>query len=291
MRPSADAAEILMRAADRALQRTPSILFIDDLDVITEDKILLNASIAMIDRVMQRGKVAVLATATNLLPAEFRNVNRVPHEITLDLPQHDQKVDILRVMLRGSDVPEDALDELANRDDLKTPADLRLAVDVAIMTHLEQLVRNGREQLTPAEVSSLAPGSSAPAPTRTRVVRASGPFSPATREEDAAPVPKKEDPFAFTSGGSGPDPFSFAAASQSVPPGPVSPIVEENSSAPVAAPSPTTIVFPPMPAKEATPQPPTPTTKPKPAAKKRKPLPGAKKGDALDPFAPRPKKK
>jgi AAA+ superfamily predicted ATPase len=145
--PPAKATELLKKCVDRALSK-PSIVCFDDIDQIAEeqewptgrDRRLPVALLGAIDRLIApRGALAVIATTSRELPPEVRS--RFTKAITLSRPTGDDRIDIVRVMLRGVMGLRDPEQITATLKGI-TGAEMKLEIERTLMDKAFQLLQN-----------------------------------------------------------------------------------------------------------------------------------------------------
>jgi AAA+ superfamily predicted ATPase len=148
--PTEDAAVILGKIASKAVTNAPSIVFIDDIDLIIPDQPvddevdcrLQFAVLSFVDRVLVRPNVVVIATArdASAIPARLRGVNRFAQHVEIQPPTRDQRVDIVRAMTRFLVVSEATIEEYVDRENAGNPGELRLMLDREIMAKLSEII-------------------------------------------------------------------------------------------------------------------------------------------------------
>ena len=174
--PAEEASHILRKVADRAITKAPSIVFLDDLDSILVDqrmslkegdvdRRLIYSVTALIDKLLSRKNVVVIATATDVagVPANLRNVNRLAHQLDIQRPDHEKRVDILKVMTRSMVISDETIEEFAKKSEATSGAGLRLLVDNEVMSKLNEALKDhlpSTEALTVDKIRSMELGDS-----------------------------------------------------------------------------------------------------------------------------------
>ncbi|EAX91815.1 ATPase, AAA family protein [Trichomonas vaginalis G3] len=118
-----DAAFILKRFVDRVYEKAPSILFIDDIDLICDpisltdtatDNHLSNALLSAIDRCIDNPRVVFIGTAKSAdsIPKDFKRSRRLDKVIEFPMPDRQGRVEIIRcsiknTLLHSATTPED----------------------------------------------------------------------------------------------------------------------------------------------------------------------------------------
>ncbi|OHS94041.1 hypothetical protein TRFO_39784 [Tritrichomonas foetus] len=141
-RNAEDASVIMRKLADRAIAKAPSIVFVDELDVIIQDqyingnvdKRLFLAFIAALDMMLARGNIVVIAATrdSTLIPQALKNVNRFAQIIEIPPPGREKKLEILHKMTRGMKIDNDTLEKFAESSN--SPGDLEKRVFEELLT-------------------------------------------------------------------------------------------------------------------------------------------------------------
>lgn len=136
-----DAAFILHKFSDRAIDKAPSIVFFDNFDLIASDqkytpmltdKRLHLALLATIDRLLSNSKIIVFGAARegSNIPKEYFGSNRFAKTIDIPLPNYEAQVDILRCIARGFPFASTAsLEHFIDPEEDYTGADIKFLVE------------------------------------------------------------------------------------------------------------------------------------------------------------------
>lgn len=161
-RPPADAAFIIKRIVDRVLEKTPAIIFIDDIDLICQpiyftdnaaDNHLSNALLSAIDRCVDHPNVVFIGTAKSpeSIPKDFRRGRRLDKIVNIPLPDQAARTEIIRCSIRNTllssaTTPED----LVEGTDGLTAGDLARTCQMALMHRAMEIVQ---QQTTDSDFS------------------------------------------------------------------------------------------------------------------------------------------
>jgi transitional endoplasmic reticulum ATPase len=142
----------LRRIFDEARRRTPSIIFLDEIDAIAPrreelsgerqaERRLVAQLLTLMDGLEARGNVVVIA-ATNvpdMLDPALRRPGRFDRELTIGVPDRDSRREILTIFTRGMPLDEDVdLDSLASGTHGFVGADLEGLCREAAMSALRR---------------------------------------------------------------------------------------------------------------------------------------------------------
>ncbi|OHT12264.1 hypothetical protein TRFO_18081 [Tritrichomonas foetus] len=163
-RNSEDASCIMRKLADRAIARAPSIVFVDELDLIIQDqyingqvdKRLYLAFIAALDMMLARGNIVVIGATRdyNNIPAALKNVNRFGHIIEFPLPGQEKKMEILKKIARGMKLDNETLEKIAK--EAKTGGDLEIKVHEELLNKAFELAGHHTQDDDPIPLSEIA---------------------------------------------------------------------------------------------------------------------------------------
>lgn len=160
-----DAACIMRKYAEIAIQKAPSIVFVDDLDLIIKDqyingkldKRLYLAFIAALDMMLLHPNIVVIGATRDLslIPPPLKNVNRFGQIIEIALPGREKKTDIFLRKVRGLNIDTDTSNKII--DESKTGEDIELRVyEELISKALELASNNHNDDKEPIELGELA---------------------------------------------------------------------------------------------------------------------------------------
>lgn len=154
---------IFRRFCERAISKAPSIVYIDDIDLIARDQKLSNNQVdqrlkytvlANIDRLLQEKQIVVIATATsadNITPELLGN--RLMHQITITKPNKKERVDIVTKLTRKYTVaektsPEDLVELYNASTGSELQSHIQRIVTLKTLRSLEKIVNhNGPVQI------------------------------------------------------------------------------------------------------------------------------------------------
>lgn len=159
-----DASCIMRKFAEVAIQKAPSIVFVDDLDLIIRDqyingkpdKRLYLAFIAALDMMLLHPNIVVIGATKDLslIPPPLRNVNRFGQIIEISLPGREKKTDIFLRKVRGMKIDADSSNRII--DESKTGEDIESRVyEELISKALELASNNHNDDKEPIELGEL----------------------------------------------------------------------------------------------------------------------------------------
>ena len=162
-RPADKAAYIMRKLADRAIAKAPSIVFVDELDLIIQDqyvngqvdKRLYLAFIAIMDMLIARQNIVVIGTTRDVanIPTALKNVNRFGHIIEIQAPGRDKKIEMLQKMSRGINIEQETLEKYA--DQCKNGGDLEAKIFEEILNKGLEIASNHTIDDEPIQISEL----------------------------------------------------------------------------------------------------------------------------------------
>lgn len=145
-----EAGSYLQEIFDQAVNRRPSVIFIDDLERITarpsqasteEEKYIATELLALIDRLERNGRVVVIGSSTNAdeIDPIFRRHGRFAREISVRAPRYQDRLEILEIHSRGIPLGEEVdLSRVAALTQGFVGADLSLLCQEAALIALRQ---------------------------------------------------------------------------------------------------------------------------------------------------------
>lgn len=159
-----EASCIMRRFAEIAIQKAPSIVFVDDLDLIIKeqyingkpDKRLYLAFVAALDMMLLHPNIVVIGATKDLslIPPPLRNVNRFGQVIEISLPGREKKTDIFLRKVRGLKIDADSSNRII--DESKTGEDIEARVyEELISKALELTSDNHSDDKEPIELGEL----------------------------------------------------------------------------------------------------------------------------------------
>lgn len=171
-RNAEDASCIMRKLAEMAIQKAPSIVFVDDLDLIIgdqyingkPDKRLYLSFVAALDMMLLHPNIVVIGATKDLslIPPPLKNVNRFGQIIEISLPGREKKTDIFLRKARGLKIDSDASNRII--DESKTGEDIESRVYEELISKALELTSNNhnddREPIDLRELVSLEFGNS-----------------------------------------------------------------------------------------------------------------------------------
>lgn len=222
-----EAAKILELLLRRAASKAPSIVFIDDLDLILidgeESKIYLTLCLYL-EKISKLGNVVVIGTTNepDSLSKRLKTANRFSSIIDIPLPGADRKVQILNTITRGIKISK-GFNLVLDKNDIKTPNDIKCACNQELFNKCKsiQLMHETDDNVTIEELSSIVlfEGNLAEddmSSLHNSETNSGDPFSNIENEKsfDSFPIPTQNnepnDPFALQN-----DPFSLSRSNDS----------------------------------------------------------------------------
>ena len=144
--PAHDAERRLREVFSEAEQHAPSIIFIDEIDVIApkreesfnpDDRRIVGALLELMDGMKERGQVIVMAATNrpNALDPALRRPGRFDREIEIPIPNEEGRLEILQIHTRYMPLDTDVdLKKLAENTPGYSGADIRLLCTEAAMS-------------------------------------------------------------------------------------------------------------------------------------------------------------
>ena len=143
---------MLGKISDSVAQKKPAIVYIDDLDSITNGNLFhegkrdyrMSQSLGdFIDKLSQMDEIVIFATAksTEDLGHDFTPPRRFREEIKLTIPGSNQRTQVLKVMTRKMPISSaNAFDDITVMTEGKTPSDLLWICEKSLVNQLQNLV-------------------------------------------------------------------------------------------------------------------------------------------------------
>ncbi|KAH0793759.1 ATPase, AAA family protein [Histomonas meleagridis] len=161
-----EASLILRRLMARAVSRAPSIIFIDDIDLIILDEPgsnsdcesnLHSALVSSLEQVGKRGNVAVIGTSSDAssLPKRLKTVKRFGSIIDISLPGRDKRAQILRSITQSMKVSKKMFEDCLDNEKMKTAADLKEYVQRELINRIEEVALMHKTDKEPIKVEEL----------------------------------------------------------------------------------------------------------------------------------------
>ncbi len=137
---------------NEAEKSTPSIIFIDDIDVLAQNREqiynnyeygIVSQLLASMDGLLSRSNVIVIGATSKveLLDPAFRRSGRFDLELEIPLPAQNARLEILKIHSRNMPLDPDVnLDEIAEYTDGFSGADLACTCQEAALKKLEKLI-------------------------------------------------------------------------------------------------------------------------------------------------------
>lgn len=140
---------------DQARQNRPCVLFFDEVDALGANRTdmlksggrqIINQFLSELDGVAHSNEGVLILAATNApwhLDPAFRRPGRFDRIVFVPPPDKPARASILRLLLQGKPVREIDFDQLAEKSDGFSGADLKALVDVAVEEKLQQAMQSG----------------------------------------------------------------------------------------------------------------------------------------------------
>jgi transitional endoplasmic reticulum ATPase len=151
----------LRETFEQAQERSPSILFIDELDSITPkredvsgevEKRIVSQLLTLMDGINSRGKIIVIGASNrpNAIDPALRRPGRFDREIEIGIPDADGRLDILNIHTKGMPLGRDVdLARLSRLTHGFVGADLEILTKEAAMRSLRRLIPQVNINQTP----------------------------------------------------------------------------------------------------------------------------------------------
>ena len=140
---------------DQARRAQPCVLFFDEVDALAASRTdlkqsagrqVINQFLAELDGVQASNDGLLILAATNApwhLDSAFRRPGRFDRILFVPPPDQPARAEILRVLLKGKPVDNIDHDQVAQKSDGFSGADLKAVIDVAVEGKLKQAMRDG----------------------------------------------------------------------------------------------------------------------------------------------------
>lgn len=163
---SQEATAIISKFAELAVQNRPSIVFIDDFDVIIDELYISDTEtdtrlqyglLGLLDK-MFNFNVVVIATTHDVsyVPEEFKVSNRLAQVIDISLPGRERKIDILKKITRCTSIQTNAYHEqIVDSTDAATGSELKLIYQKALIIKGEELAPKFKSKSRTIQINDL----------------------------------------------------------------------------------------------------------------------------------------
>lgn len=169
-----EAGFILKRFADRAIAKAPSIVFIDDIDIIAKEQIYQDGAVdkrlswalmATLDKLVSHKGIVVVATATNYedLGDELRMPNRFSKRLVIQRPNEEQRKHIIDTLTKSVRISQSMTKEqLYNELKGQTGAELHLEIQrmliLQALNFMEVAARSNRDVISASDMNKVMIG-------------------------------------------------------------------------------------------------------------------------------------
>lgn len=164
---SPDLTSVIFRMlCDRAISKQPSIVFIDDIDLIAKDQKLPNGQVdkrlkytvlANVERLLSERRIVVLASATSTddITPELLS-NRLMHQIVMQKPNKKERVDIVTKLTRCYTIAERTTPEdLVEFFNVQTGCELQLNIQRIVQLKTVSLLEKIMNNNAPVQIDDL----------------------------------------------------------------------------------------------------------------------------------------